>query len=63
MLESLSYAARVFRKWKIMCEYVLKRCKIRYDNAEIEGTDAYYEELWELLMRNIEQTYGQRFPF
>jgi len=54
--KSLIYAARVSRKWEILCERELKRRKVKYD-------DAYYEQLWELLMCNIEKTYGQRFPF
>jgi len=54
--KSLIYAARVSRKWEILCEYELKRRKVLYN-------DAYYEQLWELLMQNIEKTYGQRFPF
>jgi len=54
--KSLIYAARVSRKWEMLCECELKRRKVQYN-------DAYYEQLWELLMRNIEKTYGQRFPF
>jgi len=54
--KSLIYAARVSKKWKILCECELKRRNVQY-------TEAYYEQLWELLMQNIEKTYGQRFPF
>lgn len=61
--KSLGCAARVCRKWKIMCEYELILRKVQCNNGAIEETNVYYEQLWELLMWNIEKTYGQRFPF
>lgn len=64
--QSLSYAERVSKKWKAMCGRELKQRKIRYnEDAKIEGTNAYYHQLWQLLMWNIEKTHGyeKRFPF
>lgn len=61
--KSLGCAARVSRNWKIMCRYELILRKIQCNNDAIEKTSIYYEQLWELLMWNIEKTYGQRFPF
>lgn len=63
-IKSLSCAACVSKKWKIMCEYELKQRRVQCNNAKTEGTDAYYyDQLYKLLMRNIEKTYGEPFPF